>query len=193
MLFRRWFIQRYFINDFLKQKGFAFLEFSSAELAAIAVEKGNNYKLDKSHTLLVNHLKDIQEIEKVPTEYCDPEIDAFEEKDFLKYWLLDPRDQFAVLKQEWTSVYANNQDAEASLVHERNNWSEMYISWSPKGSYLTTLHIQGVAIWGGVNWTKIARFAHMNVKLIDFSPNEEYLATWSLEGFAVGESTHVSA
>jgi translation initiation factor 3 subunit B len=60
------------------------------------------------------------------------------------------------------------------------------VQWSPKGSYLTTLHRQGIALWGGDNWSKIIRFVHPDVKLIDFSPNEEYLVTWSNEPLVAG-------
>lgn len=41
------------------------------------------------------------------------------------------------------------------------------------------MHNEGVAVWGGSNWTKVARFPHPGVKLIDFSPCEKYLVTAS--------------
>jgi translation initiation factor 3 subunit B len=41
--------------------------------------------------------------------------------------------------------------------------------------------VQGIALWGGPSWSKIVRFVHPGVKLIDFSPNERYLVTWSNE------------
>lgn len=172
-------------------KGYAFLRFSTVDLATVAVKNGNNYKLDKTHTLLVNFLKDIYDMQHVETEYIEPEFEPFVEKEFLKQWLLDPRDQFAVMKQDILSIYSNNQSEEPSLMHERNNWSEMYMSFSPKGSYLATFHKQGIAIWAGENWSKISRLSHPNVKLIDWSPNEKYLTTWSFEGFQVDEAIHV--
>lgn len=55
------------------------------------------------------------------------------------------------------------------------------MQWSPLGSYLATFHAQGIALWGGPSWSKIVRFVHPGVKLIDFSPNERYLVTWSNE------------
>lgn len=55
----------------------------------------------------------------------------------------------------------------------------MGVKWSPMGSYLTSFHKQGIAVWGGAVWKKIMRFAHPNVKFIDFSPNEAYVVTWS--------------
>lgn len=47
------------------------------------------------------------------------------------------------------------------------------------GTYLTTLHRQGVAVWGGPALDRLNRFAHPNVRLLDYSPNEKYLVTYS--------------
>ena len=73
------------------------------------------------------------------------------------------------------------------------NWTDNYVAWSPKGTYLATFHRQGIALWGGPSWRRLCRFAHNGVKLIDFSPNERYLVTYvaaadpaGLGGGAVG-------
>lgn len=50
------------------------------------------------------------------------------------------------------------------------HWTATYVSWSPLGSYLTTIHKQGVALWGGPSWKKVTQFAHPHVELIDYSP-----------------------
>lgn len=56
-----------------------------------------------------------------------------------------------------------------------------------------TIHYKGVAIWGGPSWEKIARFVHPNVSMVDFSPSEKYLVTWSNEPFESQEGAmHVS-
>lgn len=52
---------------------------------------------------------------------------------------------------------------------------------------LATLHRQGVRLWGGSTWQPLQRFAHPLVKLIDFSPCEQYLVTWSHEAIVVPE------
>lgn len=52
---------------------------------------------------------------------------------------------------------------------------------------LATLHRQGVRLWGGPSWAPIQKFAHPLVKLIDFSPNERYLVTWSNEPIQIPE------
>jgi len=55
------------------------------------------------------------------------------------------------------------------------------------GTYIATLHRQGVRLWGGPSWKHQQRFAHPLVKLIDFSPCEQYLVTWSNEPIVVPE------
>ena len=52
---------------------------------------------------------------------------------------------------------------------------------------LATLHRQGVRLWGGPSWSPLQKFAHPLVKLIDFSPNERYLVTWSNEPIMIPE------
>ena len=54
-------------------------------------------------------------------------------------------------------------------------WTETYVRWSPQGTYLATLHNQGVALWGGEKFERITRFNHSGVQLIDFSPCERYI------------------
>lgn len=52
---------------------------------------------------------------------------------------------------------------------------------------MTTIHRQGVRLWGGPTWQGFQRFAHPLVKLIHFSPCENYLVTWSHETIVVPE------
>lgn len=67
------------------------------------------------------------------------------------------------------------------------NWTDLYVSWSPRGTILATLHRQGIRLWGGPSWSPLQKFAHPLVKLIDFSPNERYLVTWSNEPIVIPE------
>ncbi|RYR71147.1 hypothetical protein Ahy_A02g005448 isoform C [Arachis hypogaea] len=47
-------------------------------------------------------------------------------------------------------------------------------------TYLATIHRQGAAVWGGATtFNCLMRYAHPQVKLIDFSPGEKYLVTYS--------------
>ena len=34
------------------------------------------------------------------------------------------------------------------------HWCELYVQWSPRGSYLTTFHRPGIALWGGKGFEK---------------------------------------
>lgn len=67
------------------------------------------------------------------------------------------------------------------LSRRRSFWTESYVQWSPRGSLLTTIHRQGVAVWGGVGWTRMQRLDHGGVHWMDWSPNEKYMITCSTE------------
>lgn len=76
--------------------GFAFIEFKSEAEANAAIQKANGYKLDKSHTFIVNSLEDYYKYAAVPdeeTEFVPPEYVPSEN---LSSWLMDEaaRDQF---------------------------------------------------------------------------------------------------
>ena len=71
-----------------------------------------------------------------------------------------------------------------SLV--RQKWGELYLQWSPLGTYLASLHRVGVALWSGPKLdgpigVNILRFTHPGARLVQFSPCEKYLVTWSEE------------
>jgi translation initiation factor 3 subunit B len=67
-------------------------------------------------------------------------------------------------------------------------WTELYVAWSPLGTYLATLHQQGVRLWGGPTFEPQQRFRHPRTRLLDFSPCERYLVTWSHEPIVVREN-----
>ena len=48
-------------------------------------------------------------------------------------------------------------------VYRRSSWTQSFVQWSPKGSYITTVHTQGVAVWGGPSFGRIQRFSHNQV------------------------------
>ena len=45
-------------------------------------------------------------------------------------------------------------------VYSREFWTGSYVQWSPHGSYLATMHQQGVAVWGTGAFSRIHRYAH---------------------------------
>jgi translation initiation factor 3 subunit B len=178
-----------------KSKGFLFMQFTTAEEAKQAILLGNGYAMDKKHVLSVVAFDDIETILNMPEEYKEPEIPEFQPKEHLKSWLSDrrARDQFSIVKGEEVGIYWNNKAELPDKVQVRANWSDRHVMWSNQGSYFVTTHFKGVALWGGPSWEKIMRFIHPNVNLVDFSPNEKFLVTWSHEPFQSLEGhMHVS-
>ena len=98
-------------------------------------------------------------------------------------WLEDERavDQYVIKYGERTEIYWNEQKgaSKAELVYGRDNWSDGFVRWSPRGQYLVTMHRQGVALWGGASWKRLIRFQHPGVEVAEFSPREKYLVTFS--------------
>lgn len=46
---------------------------------------------------------------------------------------------------------------------------------------MTTIHQLGIMLFGGPSFTRLKRFYHPAVKMLDYSPQENYLITWSNE------------
>ena len=54
--------------------------------------------------------------------------------------------------------------AQPEDVYRRSFWTESFVQWSAHGSVLATIHRQGIAVWGGRSWKRIARMSHPNVR-----------------------------
>lgn len=167
-----------------KTQGFVFIEYESKESADKAIQAWNRRKLDKNHTLLVNKLSDVDRygVEgRVSTTYEPPVIEDFEQRQHLYSWMADPqgRDQVVLHKGDNVGVYWFQKANSPETAVSRDNWTEKYVRWSPKGTYLVSLHRQGVQLWGGAKWERFGRFAHRDVAMIEFSPNEQYVVTCS--------------
>ncbi|KAG7131618.1 Eukaryotic translation initiation factor 3 subunit B like protein [Verticillium longisporum] len=124
---------------------FAFVEYSSAGEAAAAVRGLDMVALDKKHTLRVNKLTDIDRYGRegrVDEDYTPPQIEEFQEKEHLRWWLKDPsgrgRDQFVMYRGESVGVCWNNEKEPAETVVDRQHWTESFVQWSPLGTYLTS-------------------------------------------------------
>lgn len=176
---------------------FAFVEYSSAAEAAAAVRQLDLVPLDKKHTLRVNKLTDIERYGRegrIEDEYHEPQIDPFQEHEHLRSFLADPsgrgRDQFAMYRGDTVGIFWNNdKDAPENIV-DRQFWTETFVQWSPLGTYLTSIHALGVQLWGGASWARLRRFGHPFVNLVAYSPNENYLVTWSARPIAIGDDGH---
>jgi translation initiation factor 3 subunit B len=170
-----------------KTKGFAFIEFATPDQAMIARQQADGYKLDKSHTFKCNLLKEVQDLSATPDTYVEPEVKDFVRKDNLYSYMMDPRgrDQFAVRYQDMTEIHWNEPKTGTSEdVYSRSFWTESYVQWSPSGTMLATIHRQGAQVWGGEEFSRIQRFGHSKVQLIDFSPSEKYLVSYSSQDSA---------
>ncbi|KAL8396566.1 hypothetical protein RB594_003589 [Gaeumannomyces avenae] len=180
-----------------KSLNFAFVEYSSPSEAAAAVRQLDQVPLDKKHTLRVNKLMDIDRYGRegrIDDEYQPPVIDEFQPKDHLRSFMADPagrgRDQFVMFRGDHVGVYWNNErDAPENIV-DRPNWTESFVQWSPLGTYLMSMHMQGVQLWGGPKWDRLGRFPHPFVTMAAFSPQENYLVTWSTRPIEIPDSGH---
>jgi translation initiation factor 3 subunit B len=152
--------------------------------------------LDKKHTIAVNKLTDVERYGRegrIDEEYHPPHIEPFQEKEHLRWWLGEPnsRDQFVMYRGEQVGVFWNRKKENPEMVVDRQNWTEMFVQWSPQGTYLATTHSRGVQLWGGRGWTRQIRLPHPFCNMIDFSPDESYITTWSFKPIEVDEDDPV--
>ncbi|GKT89093.1 eukaryotic translation initiation factor 3 [Colletotrichum tofieldiae] len=180
-----------------KSLRFAFVEYSSPSEAAAAVRGLDQVPLDKKHILRVNKLTDVDRYGregKVQEEYTPPYIEEFTEKEHLRSFMKDPsgrgRDQFAMYRGDTVGVFWNNEKDVPENIVDRQNWTDSFIRWSPQGTYLTSVHAQGVQIWGGASWSRQKRFPHPFVTFCDWSPSEKYLVTWSARPISIPDEGH---
>ncbi|XP_034087242.1 eukaryotic translation initiation factor 3, subunit Ba [Gymnodraco acuticeps] len=163
-------------------KGYIFLEYTGPTQALEAVKNADGYKLDKQHTFRVNLFTDFDKYMNISDEWETPEKQPFKDFGNMRHWTEDPdcRDQYSVIYEagERTAIF-NNDAKEPIVSEERARWTETYVRWSPKGTYLATFHQRGIALWGGEKFKQIQRFSHQGVSLIDFSPCERYVVTFS--------------
>lgn len=172
-------------NENGQTKGYIFLEYSSPVNALEAVKTTNNYKLDKQHTFLVNLFTDFHKYEQIPDKWEPPEPLQYKGQGDLHYYLLEPDayDQFCVVSGLGQSVQIwQNSQPEPNKLEDRQKWTQTYVKWSPLGTFLATFHKQGVALWGGPQFTQYMKYSHTGVQFIDFSPCEKYLVTYSPQG-----------
>eukprot|EP00069_Balaena_mysticetus_P004155 bmy_17114T0 len=155
-------------NDFYPEedgrtKGYIFLEYASPAHALDAVKNADGYKLDKQHTFRVNLFTDFDKYMTISDEWDIPEKQPFKDLGNLRYWLEEAecRDQYSVIFEsgDRTSIFWNDVKDPVS-IEERARWTETYVRWSPKGTYLATFHQRGIALWGGEKFKQIQRFSH---------------------------------
>lgn len=176
-----------------KSLGYCFIEFNTPQEAELVKEKLHNYRLDKSHIFAVNMFDDIEKFMKVPNEWAPPETKPYVPGENLLHWLTDEkaRDQFVIRSGSDTEVLWNDaRHLKPEPVYKRQFWTESFVQWSPLGTYLATVHRQGAAVWGGASFNRLMRYSHPQVKLIDFSPGERFLVTYSSHEPSNPRDTH---
>ncbi|KAF9499756.1 translation initiation factor eIF-3b [Pleurotus eryngii] len=170
-----------------KSKGYAFIDFLTADEAELAIVAMHNHPFDAKHTFKVNRFTDIEKYAKMDEAYAEPETEEYVPREHLRAWLADSqgRDQYVTHRGEEVEIQWHGKPSQCEIAHKPKWEHFLYVAWSPLGTYVGTLHRQGVRLWGGPSWKPQQRFAHPLVKLIDFSPCENYLVTWSNEPIVV--------
>lgn len=170
-----------------KSLGFAFIALGNPAEANAAVANTNGFKLSASNIFKVYPFGELDAVMDTPDQYFPLPEEEYVPKTDLRSWLTDKtgRDQFVLRHDTETEVFWHEKLGDPTLAYGGANekrqgrtWCNMYVSWSPQGTYLATLHPQGVALWGDSSWRKQQRFAHDGVKQVQFSPDESYLVTW---------------
>ncbi|KXS15978.1 dipeptidyl peptidase IV/CD26, N-terminal domain-containing protein [Gonapodya prolifera JEL478] len=88
------------------------------------------------------------------------------------------RDQFLLMRNDEVGLFWNTGKGDPELVYTRQNWTDHPPVFSPNGSFLCTFHKQGIALWCGPQFTRVARWAHPGARLVEWSPQEGYACTW---------------
>ena len=137
--------------------------------------------------LQTNLMADYERIINTDAQYEEPPLEDFKEQENLLSWMLDEqaRDQFVLRVADDTKVLWNNALEGPETIKEQKRWSDSYVRWSPKGTYLATFHHQGILLWGGPSWKKLRKFGVSGVVDILFSPGERYMVTWSPQRGAI--------
>eukprot|EP00163_Fabomonas_tropica_P004518 TRINITY_DN1397_c0_g1_i4.p1 TRINITY_DN1397_c0_g1~~TRINITY_DN1397_c0_g1_i4.p1 ORF type:complete len:654 (+),score=182.34 TRINITY_DN1397_c0_g1_i4:429-2390(+) len=163
--------------------GFVFIEYAHPSMAHRASVQLDGQGLGKAgkYKLRVFKWGDFDKYMNIPDNLEDIPKEEYKPIPSLYSWLQDERarDQFCLRYGTQTEMHWNDlqQGEKSQPIYARENWTDAFLKWSPKGTYLVTVHVQGVQLWGGENWERIARFPCEGVKLVYFSPQEGYLCT----------------
>eukprot|EP00616_Rhizochromulina_sp_CCMP1243_P008729 CAMPEP_0118962468 /NCGR_PEP_ID=MMETSP1173-20130426/799_1 /TAXON_ID=1034831 /ORGANISM="Rhizochromulina marina cf, Strain CCMP1243" /LENGTH=706 /DNA_ID=CAMNT_0006910737 /DNA_START=45 /DNA_END=2165 /DNA_ORIENTATION=- len=175
-----------------KSLGFAYVEFARPEEAIDAVSRVDGYKLAKTNQFKVVRMDELCRLDALPPAFEEPAPPPFRPPVNSCSWLCDPghRDQFVTryshtngtVEETQIDWVENGQSPimEYDGAREKSggkSWCQLEVRWSPKGTYMSTFHRQGIALWGGDGFEKQARFQHENVNRVSFSPCERYMLT----------------
>ncbi|GAA5971804.1 hypothetical protein JCM11641_001520 [Rhodosporidiobolus odoratus] len=164
-----------------QSKGFLFITLNNQVEAQQFQRTLNGHAFDKRHTFSVVPFTEVDSYVNLQEEHQEQEHEEWAPREHFRAWLADPagRDQAILYSGDELRVSWANKTGFAETAASRQKWTDLFSQWSPQGTYMATIHLQGVALWGGNSFERINRFAHPDVKLVDFSPYERYLVTWS--------------
>jgi len=169
--------------------GLVIVSFKKPEEAASAASNLDGFSLDKSHTFKVITMEEYDRIMNRSEEF-EPKrtLNWFSRADF-RQWLFDDkcREQILLRYQTDTEIHWHDTMAGGPVLcyggerekQAKKIWCDWKVQWSPQGSYLATFHQPGIALWAGPQFEKKVRFAHENVRHIQFSPTEDHILTWN--------------
>ena len=168
--------------------GFCFIKFKSEAEAVIAINV-KNLRIAKFNLQCTSYSK-LEFFQNYPLDYHPPKLPEFTARPDPTSWLTDTqcRDQFVLRYLSETEVsWANLTGEEPTNVftaqpeEEGKVWCDSFVEWSPQGTYLTSYHPKGFKLWGGDKFKNEGKFEHPNVKLVDFSPCENFLVSYCFE------------
>ncbi|RPA76239.1 eukaryotic translation initiation factor 3 [Ascobolus immersus RN42] len=178
-----------------KSQGYAFVEYETADQATAACKQLSGIALDKKHTIYINKLTDIERYGRegrIDEQYTPPPKEEYVQQEHFRWWLSDinARDQFIMYRGDNVGVFWNKKKDTPEQIVDRLMWTEMFVKWSPLGTFLTSMHPQGVQLWGGQSWKRIQRFYHPYVNMVEYSPKENYLVSWSNRPISLPDGPH---
>jgi len=203
-------------DDGASSETFGFVTYKSRAVAQRAVTSLDGKPFDQKHLMHVVRLDELQSFEKNPNAAVATTLPLqINKHDDDYYWLMDEqcRDEFLIRysltesnakdkvdKDETEVLWADmrgppvlDYGGESQKLGRVNGkwscWADGLVCWSPRGTYLTTMHEQGAKLWHGKGFRsegwKVSdealslRFKHARVRSVLWSPNERYVCTWN--------------
>lgn len=71
-------------------RSYLFIEFATAEEAAVAIQQVQNFQLDSKHTFSLNRFNDVERFEKLDEAYVPPESDLYNPRVGLNFTAMFP-------------------------------------------------------------------------------------------------------
>jgi translation initiation factor 3 subunit B len=169
--------------------GFMIITFQTAQQVDECVEKLDGHQLDKANKFKVLKLDKFENISRRSEQFTPKSNVQHVDRSDHRDWLEDPstREQFIIRHGAETEIYWHDTLGGEPVLYyggEREKagnkiWCDWKVCFSPQGSYIATMHKPGIALWAGHTFEKKIRFAHQDVKHLEFSPNEEFMLTWN--------------